>query len=249
MEKRDFSLLDVLQLLKTTWWILILAAVVMASVACAYSYLTYEPVYSSSVTVYVNNQTTGQDTDSSDDVSQVKWAKDVVNSYLALLKTNDFMEEISAEYQARFPEAWAEKTYSATKLANSCVKYTLIEETYLFTFTVTTHDKEASYNIGKIFEELAPKKIFEHERRNSISIADSSRVAIEPSNSRNMARNTVMGFLIGAILAFLIVLIVDVSDVRIKDEDDIIDRYSVPLIGSVPNFETSKKKGYGYGKK
>ncbi len=249
MEKRDFSLLDILQLLKSRWWILVIAAIVFASLAGAYSYITYEPVYSSSVTVYVNNQTTGTDTDTSDDVSQVKWAKDVVNSYLALLKTNDFMEEISSEYQARFPEAWNERTYSATKLASSCVKYTLIEETYLFTFTVTTHDKEVSYNIGKIFEELAPKKIFEHENRNSISIADSARVALEPSNSRNMARNTVMGFLIGAILAFLVVLIVEVSDVRIKDEDDIVDSYSVPLLGSVPNFESAKKKGYGYGKK
>ncbi len=248
MEKRDFSLLDILQLLKLRWWILFLAAIIFAGGAGVFSYFNYEPTYSSSVTVYVNDQT-GQDTNTADDVSQVKWAKEVVNSYLALLKTNDFMEEISSEYQARFPEAWAEKTYSATKLSKSCVKYTIIEETYLFTFTVTTNDKEASYNIGKIFEELAPKKITEITGKDAIKIADSSRVAIEASNSRNMARNSILGFLIGAILAFLIVLIVDVTDVRIKDEDDIVDSYNVPLLGSVPNFESAKKKGYGYGKK
>lgn len=248
MEKRDFSLLDILQLLKIRWWIILLAAILFASGAGVFSYLTYEPTYSSSVTVYVNDQT-GQDTNTADDVSQVKWAKEVVNSYLALLKTNDFMEEISSEYQARFPEAWAEQTYSATKLAQSCVKYTIIEETYLFTFTVTTHDKEVSYNIGKIFEELAPKKITEITNKDAIKIADSSRVAIDASNSRNMARNSVLGFIIGAILAFLVVLIVDISDVRIKDEDDIVDSYNVPLLGSVPNFDSAKKKGYGYGKK
>ncbi|MBR4881774.1 MAG: hypothetical protein IKU19_07555 [Clostridia bacterium] len=248
MEKREFSLLDVLQLLKLRWWILLLAAIIFASGAGVYSYMTYEPTYSSSVTVYVNDQT-AQDTNTADDVSQVKWAKEVVNSYLALLKTNDFMEEISSEYQARFPDAWAERTYSAIKLSKSCVKYTIIEETYLFTFTVTTHDKEASYNMGKIFEELAPKKITEVTGKDAIKIADSSRVAIETANSRNLARNSIVGFLIGAILAFLIVLIVDVSDVRIKDEDDIVDTYNVPLLGSVPNFDSAKKKGYGYGKK
>ena len=248
MEKRDFSLLDILQLLKIRWWIILLAAIIFASGAGVFSYFTYEPTYSSSVTVYVNDQT-GQDSNTADDVSQVRWAKEVVNSYLALLKTNDFMEEISSEYQARFPEAWAEKTYSATKLAKSCVKYTIIEETYLFTFTVTTHDKEVSYNIGKIFEELGPKKILEVTGKEAVKIADSSRIATEASNSRNMARNSIMGFLIGAILAFLVVLIIEVSDVRIKDEDDIVDTYSVPLLGSVPNFESAKKKGYGYGKK
>ena len=248
MEKRDFSLLDILQLLKLRWWIILLAAIIFAGGAGVFSYFSYEPTYSSSVTVYVNDQT-GQDTNTADDVSQVKWAKEVVNSYLALLKTNDFMEEISSEYRARFPQAWEERTYSALKLSKSCVKYTIIEETYLFTFTVTTHDKEASYNIGKIFEELAPNKITEVTGKDAIKIADSSRVAIEASNSRNMARNSILGFLIGAILAFLIVLIVDVSDVRIKDEDDIVDSYNVPLLGSVPNFESAKKKGYGYGKK
>ncbi len=248
MEKRDFSLLDILQLLKLRWWIIFLAAIIFAGGAGVFSYFTYEPTYSSSVTVYVNDQTS-QDGNTADDVSQVNWALKVVNNYLELLKTNDFMEEISATYQTRFPEAWAEKTYSATKLAKSCVRYTAIKETYLFTFTVTTHDKEVSYNIGKIFEELAPKKILDITGKDAIKIADSARVAIEPANTRNMTRNTVIGFLIGAIFAFLIVLIVDVSDVRIKDEDDIVDNYSVPLLGSVPNFESAKKKGYGYGKK
>ncbi|MBQ4601543.1 MAG: hypothetical protein IJB24_01665, partial [Clostridia bacterium] len=106
-----------------------------------------------------------------------------------------------------------------------------------------------SYNIGKIFEELGPKKILEVTGKEAVKIADSSRIATEASNSRNMARNSIMGFLIGAILAFLVVLIIEVSDVRIKDEDDIVDTYSVPLLGSVPNFESAKKKGYGYGKK
>ena len=248
MEKRDFSLLDIMQLLKIRWWIILLAAIVFAGAGGVFSYLTYEPEYSSSITVYINDQNS-QETNSADEVSQVKWAKEVVNSYLALLKTNDFMEDISAAYQTRFPEAWAEKTYSGEKLAKSCVAYTRIEETYLFTFTVTTHDKEASYNIGKIFEELAPAKILEITGKDAIKIADTARVATIPANSRNMARNTIMGFLIGAILSFLIVLIIDISDIRIKDEDDIIENYTVPLLGSVPNFESAKKKGYGYGKK
>ena len=248
MEKRDFSLLDVMQLLKLRWWIIILAAIIFAGAGGVLSYLTYEPQYSSSITVYINDQSS-QETNTADEVSQVKWAKEVVNSYLALLKTNDFMEDISKAYETRFPDAWAEKTYSGEKLGKSCVTYTRIEETYLFTFTVTTHDREASYNIGKIFEELAPNEIREITGKDAIKIADSARVATLPSNSRNMARNTIMGFLIGVILSFLVVLIIDISDIRIKDEDDIINSYSIPLLGTVPNFDSAKKKGYGYGKK
>ena len=89
----------------------------------------------------------------------------------------------------------------------------------------------------------------EHENRDAISIADHARPATMPANTRNLGRNTVFGGLIGAILSFLVVLIVDLADIRIKDEDDIIENYTVPLLGSVPNFDSAKKRGYGYGKK
>lgn len=248
MEKRDFSLLDVLDLLKKRWWIIAIVAIVLAALAGVYSDWSYEPTYSSSVTVYVNDQTS-KDTNTADDVSQVNWALRVVKNYVEILKTNDFMEQISNTYEERFPEAWELKNYTATRLATKCVKYDTTDETYLFTFTVTTHDKNVSYNLGKIFEELAPKKILEITGKDAIKIADGARVAVTPANSRNMARNTIMGFLIGAVLCFLIVLIVDVSDVRIKDEEDLVDEYQIPLIGTVPNFESAKKRGYGYGKK
>lgn len=246
MEKREFSLIDIQQLLKVRWWIILLAAIVFACGGGLYSYFTYEPTYSSSVTLYVNVQTVQNDS-ASDEVSQVNWALKVVTNYLEILKTNDFMEEISDTYKEKFPKAWEQKTYSATKLASKCVQYTAIEDTYLFTFTVTTHDKNVSRNIGEIFEDLAPKKILEITGKDAIKVADGARTAETPSNSRNMMRNAIMGFIIGAVLSFLIVLIIDISDVRIKDEDDIIDNYNVPLLGSVPNFESAKKKGYGYG--
>lgn len=248
MVKKDFSLLDILQLLKIRWWIIALAAILFAGGGIAYSNFTYEPTYSSSVTVYVNDQTS-QDSSAAEDVSQVNWALKVIKNYVEILKTNDFMEDISNTYQERFPEAWAEKNYTATRLKTKCVSYDVTDETYLFTFTVTTHDKNVSYNIGKIFEELAPKQILEITGKDAIKIADSARLAVGTANSKNMARNTIMGFLIGAVLSFLVVLIIDISDVRVKDEDDLIENYQLPLIGSVPNFESARKRGYGYGKK
>ncbi|MBR6515162.1 MAG: hypothetical protein IKT46_10085 [Clostridia bacterium] len=247
MEKREFSLLDILQLLKSFWWILLIAAIVFAGIGAAYSVAVYDPVYSSSVEFYVIGQS-GQNDDASDDATQVKWAKDVVNSYVEILKANSFLEDVSAKYEADHPEEWEAKTYSAIKLAK-CTKYTIKEDTYIFTITVTTHDPDVSCNIARIFETEAPARIKELEKRDAIQPSDYPRPADTPSNSRNLGRNAILGFLIGAILAFLVVLVIDLSDIRIKDEDDIIDNYTVPLLGSVPNFESAKKKGYGYGKK
>ncbi len=246
--KKDFSLLDVLQLLKIRWWIIALAAILFAGGGIAYSNLTYEPTYSSSVMVYVKDQPS-QNSSATEDVSQVNWALKVTKTYVEILKTNDFMEKISNTYQSRHPDQWAQKNYTATRLKTKCVKYDVTDETYLFTFSVTTHDKNVSYNIANVFKDLAPQQIIEITGRDGIKIADGPSMPVGAANSKNTARNTIMGFLIGAVLSFLIVLIVDISDVRIKDEDDLIENYQIPLIGSVPNFESAKKRGYGYGKK
>lgn len=248
MVKKDFSLLDILQLLKIRWWIIALAAILFAGGGIAFSNLTYEPTYSSSVMVYVKDQPT-QNSSAAEDVSQVNWALKVTKTYVEILKTNDFMEKISKKYETDCAELWAKKNYTATRLKTKCVQYDATDETYLFTFTVTTHDKDVSVSIAKIFKELAPQQIIDITGRDGIKIADGPSIPVNAANSKNTARNTIMGFLIGAVLSFLVVLIVDVTDVRIKDEDDLIENYQLPLIGSVPNFESAKKRGYGYGKK
>jgi len=62
-----------------------------------------------------------------------------------------------------------------------------------------------------------------------------------------------MGALIGVIISFLLVFLIDITDIRIKKEEDIINNYPIPLLGTIPNFEMAQKKkkgyGYGYGKK
>lgn len=251
MEKRDYSLLDVLQLLKVRWWIVALAAIMLAGAAGVYSWMSYVPTYSTNVSVIANNTAAAQqDVSVGEEYNQVNMALKEIRTYMELLKAYDFMEQISDTYKERFPEAWEEQPYTATRLSTKCFEFTITEDTYLFYVTITTNNKEASYNLGKIFEELAPQRISSmYNGRDSIAIYDHARVPALASNSKNMARNTMMGFLIGAVLSFLIVLVVDVLDIRIKTEEDVIDNYTIPLLGSVPNFETARKKGYGYGKK
>ena len=67
-------------------------------------------------------------------------------------------------------------------------------------------------------------------------------MAIEPANSRNLTRSSIMGFLIGAILSFLVVLIIDVSDIRIKDKGcgiESLERAMEPLYTTDPENERS----------
>lgn len=251
MEKREFSLIDVLQLLRKRWWIILLCSMLVAVGSGFLSMYTYKPTYSSSVSFYVSDSNSNDEQSSaSEDVSQVNYALKAVKNYMELLKSDDFMEEISEAYEAKYPKEWERQNYRIARLSDSLV-FTATEDTFIFTVEVTTRNKSDSYRIAQLVEELAPERIKTMTNRDALEVNDSARVASQPSNSNHRVRNALIGFLLGAILSFLVVFIIDISDARIKNEEDVTENYPFPLLGTIPNFEMAlkKKKGYGYGKK
>lgn len=248
--KREFNLFDVLLLLKKRWLILVFCGILVSVGAFFYSEYTYEPTYTTTVDVLVK---TGKQDNVNEAVSGISLAQKSFRTCIDLLDTYDFMDEISAVYKERYPDDWTQTPYSGKWIKNHVTFSSRNEESTIFKFAITTKSKDDSLRIGEIFKELAPDKIDEYQDNYSIEISDSPRRAESPSNSKNLTRNSVLGFLIGVILAFLAVFIVDISDIRIKKESDILENYSLPLLGTIPNFEVSAKSkkgsGYGYGKK
>lgn len=252
--KRDVNLLDIIHLLRKRWWIMLIAAIVLAVGAVIYSEITYKPTYTTTVKIYVKGDLQSTEGSSAnDDVSAATWAQRVVKNYMEILKSEDFMEIVSTKFEKEYSEDWEEQEYGSKWLSNS-VKFQPIENTSIFTVSITTKYKDHSLHLGKVFEEEASKHIEDITGKKVIEISDHAREASSPTNDKNLVRNVVMGVLIGVLASFLVVFIIDISDVRIKKEEDIVDNYPVPLLGTIPNFEVvmkNKKKGHGFnhGKK
>jgi len=251
--KRDVNFLDILQLLKKRWWILVLSAILVAGIAFVYSEVSYKPTYTTNVSIYVKSDVqSSEGSSANDDVSAATWALRVVKDYMEILKAEEFMEIVSKDYEAKYPTAWKNQSYSSKWLSNS-VSFSHVENTSIFTVSITTKNAADSYRLGAIFEEKAVKHINDITGKDVIKVFDKARLATSPSNDMNLVRNTVMGALIGVIISFLLVFLIDITDIRIKKEEDIINNYPIPLLGTIPNFEMAQKKkkgyGYGYGKK
>lgn len=245
--KRDISLIDILQLLKKRWWIVFFCGIISVAGAIVYSEMQYVPKFTSTVQVYVSgNSDLTQTSTVNDDAAEATWALKVVRNYMQVLKSEDFMEEVSAHYAEENPNAKTQ--YSAAWLKNS-VEFTAIEETNCFNVSFTTKSVEDSYKLGVIFEELAIQRVKDITKKDAITINDHADRAELPSNSKNKLRNCAMGGLAGIVVSFLVLFIIDITDVRIKREEDIVENYPAPLLGTIPNFDSvaKKKKGYGYG--
>ena len=59
----------------------------------------------------------------------------------------------------------------------------------------------------------------------------------------NIPVNMMLGALVGIVLAVAVVLIINFYDVKVKGEDDIREKFDVPVIASIPDV-SEIKKGY-----
>ncbi len=74
--------------------------------------------------------------------------------------------------------------------------------------------------------------------------------------SPNIRRNVLICALLGFVLCAAVIIIRDLLDTRIKDQKELSEYFGLPIIGTIPNFESaggrssSGKYGYyGKGKK
>ena len=62
----------------------------------------------------------------------------------------------------------------------------------------------------------------------------------QPS-SPNILLNTLIGALLGFIISCIIILLLDMLDIKIKSKEEIANKYSLPILGSIPLYSEDKK--------
>ena len=68
---------------------------------------------------------------------------------------------------------------------------------------------------------------------------EEARPATSPS-SPNIRRNTMIGFLAGAVVMIVTVLLIELLDTRVKRPEDVEDVMQIALLGVVPNLDKLK---------
>jgi capsular polysaccharide biosynthesis protein len=83
---------------------------------------------------------------------------------------------------------------------------------------------------------LAPEKIIEIKDADAVRVVDPATLP-DKSSSPNVLQNTAIGFTLGLMIGIMTVLIIEMLDKRIKDEDDLLKHYDVPILGIIPIIE------------
>ncbi len=220
---REYSLTEIFALLLKRLWLIAFCTVLVTAAAFFISNNVIDKEYTASVSMYVSPN--AADVDRAPSLSELSYAQQVVETYIELLKTNTFMRDVADA---------SGLGYSPSELSEM-IRMDVLNDTEIFRVQVTSNNPHHSLKIAYTIAALAPQKIIEVKDADAVKVVDEAILPTVPTGP-NVKINTIIGFFLGAVLSVMLVLLMDMLDNRIKDEDDIVKHYNMPVLGSVPRF-------------
>ena len=220
----EFTLTEIISILIKRKWIIIISVILLTSATFAVSEVLIEREYTASLSLYVVPNKDNPDI--YEPMNDLNYAQKVINTYIVILKTNNFLDNVSKESNLE---------YSKDELRDM-ITLNAVNETEIFEVHVTSKEPRDSLILANTISRLAPQKIMEIKKADAVKLVDPAIMPSKPS-APNVLLNTAIGFVLGFILGIMTAFLREIMDKRIKDEDDFLKHYNVPILGMVPLIE------------
>ena len=230
MKEQNTMEIDVFHLFKILWKkknIILLASLITSVIFFAVSSFIVTPKYASTTRIYVVNRNksdnpglTNQDLQAGSylvkDYKEIILSQDVLENLISKLKLNLTVKDLTRKIQVTVPV-----------------------DTRIVSIVVKDSQPEEASRIANSLREIAAEKIISVTHVSDVTTLEEARPAVSPS-SPNIARNTIVGFLIGNVFMSFTVILTELLDNRIKKPGDVEDAMKISLLGVVPNLEKMK---------
>ncbi|BAV80471.1 capsular polysaccharide type 8 biosynthesis protein cap8A [Streptococcus sp. NPS 308] len=230
MKEKNIMEIDVFHLLKILWkrkLLIVLVAFVTGAVTFAYNSFIVKPEFTSTTRIYVVNRNQGDKPGLTNQDLQA--GSYLVKDYREIILSQDVLEKVATDLKLDLPP----------KGLAGKIKVTVPVDTRIVSISVTDRAPEEASRIANSLREVAAQKIISVTRVSDVTTLEEARPATSPS-SPNIRRNTMVGFLAGAVVMVVTVLLVELLDTRVKRPEDIEDVMQIALLGVVPNLDKLK---------
>lgn len=234
-EKRSFIEIDMQKLVLTylrKWWLLVIGAALGMVLSIIYTLQFITPMYTASVTVYVNSTKAGDEITMISNASLVT-AQRLVNTYIKIIESDSVLTKVAEA-------SGLDLSASAIRGAMSAAQ---VDNTELFKVHINHQDPELAAQIANAIARVAPGEIEDVVAGSSTKIIDYAKVPNAPS-SPDRRKNAAFGALTGFLLVLAYLTARFLLDVRIKDEDELTALFGVPVLGQIPSFVSENGKRY-----
>ena len=236
-EIAEIDLIPIFMALLKKAWLIILAALVVGAGFFAGTKFLVTPTYRASFTAYVNNRSQYYSDDTNRlTSSDLSAAQELVRAYSKIITSRTVLTTAADTINYKV-------SYSQL---SSMVSTSVENETGIITVYVVGETPKEAYELALATAEVAPVQIADIIEGSSMKIIDTPRTPTgiyKPS----YIKNTILGMFTGAAVAALYIVIRQLVDDKIKSEDALEAKFSIPVVGVIPDMNAGSKHG-GYYK-
>ncbi|MBR1506709.1 MAG: polysaccharide export protein [Eubacterium sp.] len=215
-------------------WILILATVIGAGLVGGYTVLFMKPVYQSTSEVYI----IGDSMDLSA-LANLQVGSQLTLDYMELIKSRPVVDKVIDELKLDMEY----KTFvSNMKISNPT-------NTRILYITVSNHDAYMAKTIVDKLTDVSIAFIADKMETDEPNVVDYGHIA-ENKSSPSTTKNTLIGAVIGFVLAAGIIIVLHLMNDTVKTSDDVEKYLGIETLGVIPlDGKISKRKTRGTEKK
>ena len=230
-EVRDTVEIDLWKLLMvylSRWKMIAVSTILVAALALGYTALLVTPLYRADVMIYVNNITSEAQVDYIS-ASNLATSQQLVNTYTNIIRSDTVLEEVAKRL---------DMGYTAKEI-RSILTAAQVDETEIFEVFITHPDPVVAAEIANTVADVAPEKIAEIVEGSSTKIIDYAKIP-ENRHTSSYKKNLLVGALLGMVMALGYLTLTYLLDVRIRDDEDLIEYFDRPILGQIPAFKVKE---------
>lgn len=242
----SYSIKDIINLLLSHIWLIIVMTIIGGGAAFSFSKFVLPLEYSSHITMYVQSYT--GISENADNVNNISNSKQLVNTYMEVLKDDAVMNAVGIKLNHQFDENILEQNFTLNESGTitpasirSCLTISSVTDTSAVKVTATTKNAEVAAAICNDLIQVAPQYVEDAVGVGSINMIDTAKVYNTPV-APNTMKNTALGLAAGFMVIVLILFMIDFFDNTIKETDSLGKKYNKAIIGEIQAFGDKKKK-------
>jgi Capsular polysaccharide biosynthesis protein len=226
----EIDIKSLIDLILRKFWIIFLASISLALGAFLFSKFVITPTYQSTTKVYILNK---EQQNSAITFNDLQTGTQLTKDYMTLITGRPVLEQVIAQLNLNLKY---EQLAGMITVQNPM-------DTRLLNITVAYKDPFMAKQIADAVRDISSKHIREVMNIEEVNKAEDANIPEDPS-SPNILMNTILGGLVGGIIAVGIILFVNMMDDTLKTPDDIEKYLGISVLSSIPvqNGDAGKKK-------
>ena len=219
------------------WWLILIFVLIFSVTGFAIAKVTYRESYTSTIIFNVSNK----DRDIAGSAATYLTASDaqasttIANSFKTIVQRgNDFILRVQETVKNTTGQE-----FSKDEL-RGMLGIEVVQDTTLISISVNSADKDTAYAVSTAIQSVYLDVVKEAFPTANVTVADSATKAELASDSSTLVY-TAIGFILGAALAVVIILITDKIQNKLLSTDDIKNNFNIDILATVSDIKTKNK--------